>query len=63
MKAVQFSETGGPEVLEYVGLPDPTPGPGEVLVKAASFGVGKPDYLLRSGIYKWMPPLPAIIGN
>ena len=63
MKAVQFSETGGPEVLEYVGLPDPAPGPGEVLVKAASFGVGKPDYLLRSGIYKWMPPLPAIIGN
>ena len=51
--------TGGPEVLEYVDLPDPTPGPGEVLVKAVSFGVGKPDYLLRSGIYKWMPELPS----
>lgn len=63
MKAVQFTETGGPEVLEYVDLPDPTPGPGEVLVKAVSFGVGKPDYLLRSGIYKWMPELPAVIGN
>ena len=63
MKAVQFKETGGPEVLEYVDLPDPTPGPSEVLVKATSFGIGKPDYLLRSGIYKWMPPLPAIIGN
>lgn len=63
MKAVQFKTTGGPEVLDYVDLPDPTPGPGEVLVKAASFGIGKPDYLLRSGIYKWMPKLPAIIGN
>ena len=63
MKAVQFKKTGGPEVLEYVNLPDPAPGPGEVLVKATSFGVGKPDYLLRSGIYKWMPKLPAIIGN
>jgi len=63
MKAIQFSETGGPEVLEYVDLPDPTAGPGEVLVKAHAFGVGKPDMLLRSGIYKWMPELPAVIGN
>ena len=63
MKAIQFSETGGPEVLEYVDLPDPTPGPGEVLVKAHAFGVGKPDMLLRSGVYKWMPDLPAVIGN
>lgn len=63
MKAVQFSRTGGPDVLEYVDLPKPTPGPGEVLVRAASFGVGKPDVLLRTGVYKWMPPLPAIIGN
>ena len=45
MKAIQFSETGGPEVLEYVDLSDPTAGPGEVLVKAQAFGVGKPDEL------------------
>lgn len=63
MKAIQFSETGGPDVLEYVDLPDPTAGPGEVLVKAHAFGVGKPDVLLRSGVYKWMPDLPAVIGN
>jgi len=63
MKAIQFSKTGGPEVLEYVDLPNPMAGPGEVLVKAQSFGVGKPDVLLRSGVYKWMPELPAVIGN
>ena len=63
MKAIQLSQTGGPEVLDYVDLPDPTAGPGEVLVKAHAFGVGKPDVLLRSGVYKWMPPLPAVIGN
>lgn len=63
MKAIQFGTTGGPEVLDYVDLPDPKPGPGEVLVKAHAFGVGKPDMLLRSGVYKWMPPLPAVIGN
>lgn len=63
MKAIQFSETGGPEVLEVVDLHDPTPGPGEVLVRAAALGVGKPDVLLRTGVYKWMPELPAVIGN
>lgn len=34
MKAIQITETGGPEVLKYVELPTPRPGPGEVLVKA-----------------------------
>ena len=63
MRAIQFSETGGPEVLEVVDTLMPSPGSGQVLVKAAAFGVGKPDVLLRSGVYKWMPPLPAIIGN
>lgn len=63
MKAIQFSKTGGPEVLEVVDLPNPTPGPGEVLVRAAALGVGKPDVLLRTGVYKWMPDLPALIGN
>lgn len=63
MKAIQFAETGGPEVLEVVDAIKPSPGPGEVLVKAEAFGVGKPDALLRTGVYKWMPPLPAIIGN
>ncbi|MFI5082072.1 MAG: NADP-dependent oxidoreductase, partial [Streptosporangiales bacterium] len=30
MKAVRFSQFGGPEVLEIVDLPDPHPGPGQV---------------------------------
>ena len=63
MKAIQFCKTGGPEVLCLVDLPNPEPGPGEVLVQAAALGVGKPDVLLRTGVYKWMPALPAVIGN
>ena len=63
MKAIQFSRTGGPDVLDYVDTLMPSPGPGEVLVRAHAFGVGKPDVLLRTGVYKWMPKLPAIIGN
>lgn len=63
MKAIQIRAYGGPEVIEYVDLPDPEPGPGQVLVKAHSLGVGYPDVLLRTGIYKWKPALPTILGN
>jgi NADPH:quinone reductase len=63
MKAIQMTETGGPEVLKLVELPDPAPGPGEVLVRMEAVGIAKPDYLVRSGRYRWMPPLPVIPGN
>jgi NADPH2:quinone reductase len=62
MKAVQISETGGPEVLQYVEVPTPVPGAGEVLVKAHAIGVGMPETLVRRGAYPWMPPLPLIPG-
>ncbi len=62
MKAVQITETGGPEVLKYVDLPTPKPGPGEVLVKAHAIGVCMPETLVRKGTYQWMPPLPLIPG-
>lgn len=62
MQAIQISATGGPEVLRPVDLPQPVPGAGEVLVRAHAIGVGKPDVLLRTGVYKWMPPLPAVPG-
>ena len=32
-------------------------------MKAVAIGVGRPDALIRTGRYKWMPPLPAIPGN
>ena len=63
MKAAQIAAYGGPEVIEIVDLPTPSPSEGEVLVRAEAIGVGKPDFLLRSGIYKWKPPLPTILGN
>ena len=62
MKAIQIARTGGPDVLELVDLPQPKPGPGEVLVRTHAIGVGKPDVLFRTGVYRWMPPLPAIPG-
>jgi len=62
MKAIQITETGGPEVLQYVELPTPRPGPDEVLVKAHAIGVCMPETLVRKGAYRWMPPLPVIPG-
>ena len=54
--------TGGPSALEYVEVPTPRPGAGEVLVKADTIGVSMPEVLVRRGTYAWMPLLPAIPG-
>jgi NADPH2:quinone reductase len=62
MKAIQMTETGAPEVLKYVDLPTPKPGPGEVLVKAHAIGVCMPETYVRKGVYAWMPKLPLIPG-
>jgi NADPH:quinone reductase len=63
MKAVQLSRTGGSEVLDTVDVPAPTPGPGEVLVKATAIGVNYFDTMIRTGRYRWMPKLPFVLGN
>jgi len=39
MRASAFKETGGPEVLRLVDLPDPEPGPDEILIRVAYAGV------------------------
>lgn len=51
MKAVQFRSFGGPEVLEYLDLPTPVPGSGEVLIDTSAIGVNFPDVRERLGMY------------
>jgi NADPH2:quinone reductase len=63
MKAIQLWRPGGPEVLACVDLPLPEPAAHEIRVRAQAIGVGKPDALIRRGVYRWMPPLPAVPGN
>jgi len=63
MRAVQITKIGGPEVLELVDRPIPTPGKGEVLIKGHAIGVAHFDMLIRSGRYPWMPELPYVLGN
>lgn len=61
MKAIRISRTGGPEVLEYVDIDLPPPGPGEARVKHAAIGVNFIDTYHRSGLYPL--PLPTGIGS
>ena len=61
MRAIQIRETGGPEVLEFVELKVPTPGPGQVLVRIKASGVNFIDTYLREGRY--VAPLPFVPGQ
>ena len=49
MKAVQFSQFGGPDVLEIVELPDPHPAAGQVRVRVRATGINPIDWKVRSG--------------
>ena len=50
MKAIQYRQFGGPEVLELVELPDPHPAPGQVRVAVRAAGVNPIDWKLRRGM-------------
>ena len=63
MQAIQLQRHGGPEVLELVEIPTPTPAAGEVLIRVHTIGVGKPDVLVRSGLYPWNKTLPVVPGH
>lgn len=51
MRAVVVTEYGGPEVLTVTEVPDPTPGPDEILVRVAHSAVNRADTLQRQGGY------------
>jgi len=51
MHAITIRQPGGPEVLEWAETPDPTPGPGEVLLNVAATAVNRADLLQRQGFY------------
>lgn len=57
MKAIVIRRYGGPEVLEYVDVPDPEIGSGEALVKVAAASINLIDIMERSGLTKDFHPL------
>src|ERR1700758_4298054 len=60
MRAIEVPENGGPEVLSYVEKSQPSPGPGEVLIKAEAIGVNFVDTYFRAGLYPH--ELPFVLG-
>ena len=62
MRAITIRQPVGPEVLEWAETPDPTAGPGEVLLDVAATAVNRADLLQRQGFYPPPPGASAILG-
>jgi NADPH:quinone reductase len=63
MRAIQMSEFGGPEVLRLVELPQPLPGPDEVLIKVSRAGLNFADTHTRTNSYVQKATLPLVPGG
>ncbi|MDZ5446346.1 NAD(P)H-quinone oxidoreductase [Micromonospora sp. 4G57] len=62
MRAITIPEPGGPEALVWAEVPDPEPGPGEVIVDVRASAVNRADLLQRQGHYPPPPGAPAYPG-
>jgi len=60
MKAIQISETGGPEVMRWTDVEAPSPGPGQVVIDVLASGVNFIDTYHRTGLYPL--PMPSALG-
>jgi NADPH2:quinone reductase len=60
VKAAVYYETGAPDVLRYEDVPDPVPGPGDVLIDVEAISIEGGDTLNRAG--GEMPATPHVVG-
>jgi NADPH2:quinone reductase len=58
MRVAQFSEFGGPQALRVEDVPEPSPGPEEVLIRVSAVGLNFFDTLMLRNKYQVTPPLP-----
>ena len=58
MRAIVVREFGEPDVLRIEDVPDPVPGPEQVLVRIRAVGVNPVDTYIRKGAYARKPTLP-----
>src|SRR5215210_7815497 len=62
MYAISITSPGGPDVLDWISVPDPVPGPGEVLVDVVASAVNRADVMQRMGFYPPPPGAPPYPG-
>jgi putative PIG3 family NAD(P)H quinone oxidoreductase len=62
MRAVVITQPGEPEVLNWQEVPDPVPGPSEVVIDVAASGVNRADLMQREGFYPPPPGAPPYPG-
>jgi len=63
MKALLCKSLGLPDTLVFEDVPDPVPGPGQVLIEMKAAGVNFPDVLVIQGKYQFKPALPFAPGS
>jgi NADPH:quinone reductase len=63
MRAIVIRSFGAPEVLQLEEVPDPEPGPGEIVVEVHAVSVNRTlDLAVRAGTYARLPTLPHVLG-
>jgi NADPH:quinone reductase len=63
MKAIRVHEFGEPDVMRLEEVPDPKPGPGQVVVRIHAVGINPVDAYIRAGRYNREAPLPYTPGS
>jgi NADPH:quinone reductase-like Zn-dependent oxidoreductase len=61
-RTIKFAKAGGPEVLEFIEMEVPTPGPREVRIKVRAIGINRADSMWRNDKYVESPIFPAGLG-
>jgi NADPH2:quinone reductase len=63
MRAVQVVTLDGPAAMQVREVPDPVPGPDQVLIEVHAAGVAYPDVLVSRGLYQYKPEPPFVPGG
>src|SRR3984893_15200392 len=61
-RTIKFTKAGGPEVLEFIEMDVPDPGPHEVRIKVQAIGINRADSMWRNDKYVESPIFPAGLG-